>query len=75
MNLIKSKNAHDMRRGGCRPPFRNPPACTFSGGGTPKSDQILSSALKVVPGPSEAFLVTFWTDGKPYKCIGSKWRL
>ena len=22
--------------------------------------------------PSEAFLVTFWTDEKPYKCIGSK---
>ena len=26
----------------------------------------------VVPRPSEAFLVSFWTDEKPYKCIGSK---
>ena len=34
--------------------------------------KFLSSSLKVVPRPSEAFLVSFWTDEKPYKCIGSK---
>ena len=40
MNLIKIKNTHDRWRGGCCPPFRYPPASTFSGGGASKSDQI-----------------------------------
>ena len=34
--------------------------------------KFLSSCLKVVPRPSEDFLVSFWTGEKPYKCIGSK---
>ena len=68
-----------MRRGGCRPPFRYPPPpppppppVCLVGEARRNLTKFLSSALKVVPGPSEAFLVTFWTDGKPYKCIGSK---
>ena len=32
----------------------------------------MGSSLKVVPRPSEAFLVSFWTDEKPYKCISSQ---
>ena len=41
MNLIKiKKRPRQAEGGGCRPPFETPPACTFSGGGAPKSDQI-----------------------------------
>ena len=77
MNLIKiNKNAHDRRRGGgCAPPFDTPPLVRLVGEARRNLTKFLSSALKVVPRPSEAFLVSFWTDEKPYKCIGSKWRL
>ena len=67
MNLIKIEEGAAVP-----PPPPPPPTSTFSGGCAPKSDQILGSSLKVVPRPSEAFLVSFWTDEKPYKCIGSK---
>ena len=41
MNLIKiKKRPRHAKKGGLPPPLRNPPACTFSGGGAPKSDQI-----------------------------------
>ena len=40
MNLIKIKKRPRQAEGGAAAPLRNPPACTFSGGGAPKSDQI-----------------------------------
>ena len=42
MNLIKIKKTPTTccEGGAAAPPFRYPPACTFSGGGAPKSDQI-----------------------------------
>ena len=68
----KSKNAHDRRRWGCAPPFDTPPLVRLVGEARRNLTKFLSLALKVVPRPSEAFLVSFWTDEKPYKCIGSK---
>ena len=75
---LKSKNAHDRQRGGGGggglppPPFRYPPLVHLVGGARRNLTKFLSSSFKVVPRPSEAFLVSFWTDEKPYKCIGSK---
>ena len=51
--------------GGC-------PLVRLVGDARPNLTKFLSLSLKVVPGPSEAFLVAFWTDEKPYKCIASK---
>ena len=65
------KNAHNMRRGGLPLHLSVPFASTFSVGCAPKSE-FLGSSLKVVPRHSEDFLVSFWTEEKPYKCIGSK---
>ena len=45
------------------------------GGARRNLTKFLSSCLKVVPRPSEDFLVSFWTGEKPYMCIGSKWRI
>ena len=62
-----------MRRGGglLPPPFDTPPLVRLVGDACQNLTKFFRSALKVVPGPSEAFLVAFWTDEKPYKCIGS----
>ena len=54
------------------PPPPPPPLVRLVGEARRNLTKFLSSALKVVPRPSEAFLVSFWTDEKPYKCIGSK---
>ena len=64
MNIIRIKNPRSMNLIKIKNSHN-----MRRGGGAAK---FLSSYLKVVPGPSEAFLVTFWTDEKPYKCIGSK---
>ena len=58
--------------GGCCPPFRYPPLLCLVGDARRNLTKFLSSSLKVIPRPSEAFRVSFWTDEKPYKCIGSK---
>ena len=60
MNLIKTNQ---------------PMTCKVGGTCEPKSDLIFGFVPQVFPRPSEAFLVSFWTDEKPYKCIGSKWGL
>ena len=84
MNIIRIKNSRvneshynqktpaTARRGGCRPPFETPPLVRLVGEARRNLTKFLSSGLKVVPRPSEDFLVSFWTGEKPYKCIGSK---
>ena len=73
MNLIKIKKRPRHAKGGLPPPpFDTPPLVRLVGEARRNLTKFLSSGLKVVPGPSEAFLATFWTDEKPYKCIGSK---
>ena len=85
MNIIRIKNSRvneshsnvlktptTCEGGAAAPPFDTPPLVRLVGEVRQNLTKFFSSSLKVVPGPSEAFLVAFWTDGKPYKCIGSK---
>ena len=72
MNLIKIKKRPRQSKGGPLPPFRNPPAFRLVGRARRNLTKFLGSSLKIVPRPSEDFLVSFWTDEKPYECIGSK---
>ena len=75
MNLIKifKKTPTICDEGGAgAPPFDTPPLVRLVGEARRNLTKFLSLGLKVVPGPSEAFLVALWTDEKPYKCIGSK---
>ena len=71
MNLIKFifKNAHDMRRGGGGGGY-TPLLLRLVGDARRNLTKFWGSSLKVVPRPSEAFLVSFWTNEKLYKCIG-----
>ena len=72
-NLIKIKKRPKTGEGGAVPPLSIPPPLVRLVGEARRNlTKFLSLALKVVPRPSEAFLVSFWTDEKPYKCIGSK---
>ena len=71
MNLIKIKK----RPRKCAPPFDTPPLVRLAEEARRNLTKFLSLSIKVVPRQSEAVLVCFWTDEKPYKCIGSKWRL
>ena len=71
MNLIKIKKTPTTCEGGGGP-FDTPPLVRLVGGAHRNLTKFLSSSLKVIPGPSEAFLVAFWTDENLYKCIGSK---
>ena len=58
--------------GAAAPPFDTPLLLRLVGGARRNLTKFLGLSLKVVPRPSEAFLVSFWTDEKPYNCIGSK---
>ena len=58
--------------GGLPPPLLIPLLLRLVGGARQKLTKFWGLSLKVVPRPSEAFLVSFWTDEKPYMCIGSK---
>ena len=61
MNLIKIKNCPQHAKGGAAaPPFHTPPLVHLVGGARRNLTKFLSSSLKVVPGPSEAFLVALW---------------
>ena len=76
MNLIKIKKRPQQAEGGAAaPPSKPPPRVRLVGEARRNLTKFLSLCLKVVPRPSEDFLVSFWTGEKPYKCIGSKWRL
>ena len=70
MNL--TKNPTTCEGGAAAPPIDTPPLVRLVGEARRNLTKFFSSSLKVVPRPSEAFLVSFWTDEKPYKCIGSK---
>ena len=74
MNLIKikKKRPRQPEGGAAAPPFETPPVVHLVGEVRRNLTKFLSSCLKVVPRPSEDFLVSFWTGEKPYKCIGSK---
>ena len=77
MNLIKIKNPPTTGEvgGAAAPPFDTPPPPPppplegLVGGAHRNLTKFLSSPLKVVPRLSEAFLVSFWTDEKPYKYL------
>ena len=74
MNLIKIKKRPRQAQGGAAapppppPPFETPPLVRLVGEARRNLTKFLSSCLKVVPRPSEDFLVSFWTGEKPYKC-------
>ena len=67
MNLIKidKRPRHAKGGGAAAPPFDTPLLVHLVGEAHRNLTKFMSSALKVVPGPSEAFLVALWTDEKP----------